>query len=195
MNKKQILASLNKIANELDNTGMHIEANSVTKVMTRLADEFNIETPADERENKRQQIINKSLDTKVKRSNVPKEIIYMIPDNSPLVTIREVADAFINRLQEIANEMISKLKRGKMSDLSGNVSIEYPFEGNILRMANHYKETLTSLLQLYNIPQAPVFYYINQKANEIVTKTKPQIEEYNEYHDEDLFRDDEKEST
>jgi len=178
MNKKQILASLNKIANELDNTGMHIEANSVTKVMTRLADEFNIETPADERENKRQQIINKSLDTKVKRSNVPKEIIYMIPDNSPLVTIREVADAFINRLQEIANEMISKLKRGKMSDLSGNVSIEYPFEGNILRMANHYKETLTSLLQLYNIPQAPVFYYINQKANEIVQKAKPHFEEY-----------------
>lgn len=195
MNKKQILASLNKIANELDNTGMHIEANSVTKVMTRLADEFNIETPADERENKRQQIINKSLDTKVKRSNVPKEIIYMIPDNSPLVTIREVADAFINRLQEIANEMISKLKRGKMSDLSGNVSIEYPFEGNILRMANHYKETLTSLLQLYNIPQAPVFYYINQKANEIVQKAKPHFEEYSAYHDEDLFRDDVKEST
>ena len=195
MNKKQILASLNKIANELDNTGMHIEANSVTKVMTRLADEFNIETPADERENKRQQIINKSLGTKVLRSNVPKEIIYMIPDNSPLVTIREVADAFINRLQEIANEMISKLKRGKMSDLSGNVSIEHPFEGNILRMANHYKETLTSLLQLYNIPQAPVFYYINQKANEIVQKAKPHFEEYKTYHDEDLFRDDVKEST
>lgn len=39
MNKKQILASLNNIANELDNTGLHVEANSVTKVMTRLADE------------------------------------------------------------------------------------------------------------------------------------------------------------
>jgi hypothetical protein len=37
MNKKQILASLNKIANELDNTGLHVEANSVTKVMTRLS--------------------------------------------------------------------------------------------------------------------------------------------------------------
>ena len=48
------------------------------------------------------------------------------------------------------------------------------------------------LLKIYNIPQAPVFYYINQKANEIIERTKPQIEEYNEYHDEDLFRDDEK---
>jgi len=41
MNKKQILASLNKIANQLDNTGLHVEANSVTKVMTRLAEEEN----------------------------------------------------------------------------------------------------------------------------------------------------------
>jgi hypothetical protein len=39
MNKKQILASLNKIANELDNTGLYTEANSITKVMTRLAQE------------------------------------------------------------------------------------------------------------------------------------------------------------
>lgn len=185
MNKRQILASLNKIANELDNTGMHVEANSVTKVMTRLADEFNIETPADERENKRQQIINKSLDTKVLRSNVPKTFLYMIPDNSPLVTIREVANAAINMLQEQANEMISELKRGK-------ITAEHPFEGNILRMANYYKETLTSVLQINNIPQAPVFYYINQKANEIVTRIKPKIEEYNAYHDDDLFLDDEK---
>ena len=185
MNKKQILASLNKIANELDNTGMHIEANSVTKVMTRLADEFNIETPADERENKRQQIINKSLDTKVLRSNVPKTFLYMIQGNSPFLTIREVADALINMLQEQSNESISEIKRGKQSG-------DQPFENNVLRMANYYKETLTSLLETYNIPQAPVFYHINQKANEIVQKAKPQIEEYNAYHDEDLFRDDEK---
>jgi len=41
MNKKQIIASLNKIANELDNTGLYTEANTVTKVMSRLAyDDF-----------------------------------------------------------------------------------------------------------------------------------------------------------
>ena len=47
MNKRQIVASLNKIANALDNNGLYIEANSVTNVMSRLAmdenDEYNIE--------------------------------------------------------------------------------------------------------------------------------------------------------
>jgi hypothetical protein len=185
MNKKQILASLNKIANELDNTGMHVEANSVTKVMTRLADEFNIETPADEKENKRQQIINNSLDTKVLRSNVPSTFLYMLEGNSPFVTIREIVNALTNMLQEQANESISEIKRGKQS-------ADQPFENNVLRMTNYYKETLTNLLKIYNIPQAPVFYYINQKANEIIERTKPQIEEYNAYHSSDLFLDDEK---
>ena len=42
MNKRQIIASLNKIANELDTTGLYKEANSVTKVMKRLvvADDY-----------------------------------------------------------------------------------------------------------------------------------------------------------
>jgi len=37
MNKRTVLASLNKIANELDNNGLHNEADTVTKVMSRLA--------------------------------------------------------------------------------------------------------------------------------------------------------------
>ena len=45
MNKKQIVASLNKIANELDNSGLYAEASTVTKVMSRVAmdenDEYN----------------------------------------------------------------------------------------------------------------------------------------------------------
>ena len=47
MNKKQIVASLNKIANELDINGLYTEANTVTKIMSRLAidenDEYNTE--------------------------------------------------------------------------------------------------------------------------------------------------------
>ena len=45
MNKRQIVASLNKIANELDKTGLYKEANTVTKVMSRIAmdDEYNTE--------------------------------------------------------------------------------------------------------------------------------------------------------
>jgi len=37
MNKRTIMASLNKIANALDNGGLHNEADTVTKVMSRLA--------------------------------------------------------------------------------------------------------------------------------------------------------------
>lgn len=37
MNKRQIIASLNKIANELDSASLFVEANTVTKVMTKLA--------------------------------------------------------------------------------------------------------------------------------------------------------------
>ena len=37
MNKRQIVASLNKIANELDNTGFHREANTLTNIMIKVA--------------------------------------------------------------------------------------------------------------------------------------------------------------
>ena len=40
MNKRTIMASLNKIANALDNGGLHNEADTVTKVMSRLAYDF-----------------------------------------------------------------------------------------------------------------------------------------------------------
>lgn len=40
--KKQILAQLNKIANELDVVGLHSEANSLTVVMRRLAEETSV---------------------------------------------------------------------------------------------------------------------------------------------------------
>ncbi len=40
MDKKQIIASLSNIANELDLTGLHTEANTVTRVMVKIADEF-----------------------------------------------------------------------------------------------------------------------------------------------------------
>lgn len=41
MNKRQIVASLNNIANTLDNSGFNREANTITSVMKRLAEEDN----------------------------------------------------------------------------------------------------------------------------------------------------------
>ena len=40
MNRRTVLASLNKIANQLDIEGLHNEADTVTKVMSRLANDF-----------------------------------------------------------------------------------------------------------------------------------------------------------
>jgi hypothetical protein len=37
MNKKQIIASLNDIANTLDNSGLYVEANTIAKIMSKLA--------------------------------------------------------------------------------------------------------------------------------------------------------------
>jgi hypothetical protein len=37
MNKRTVLASLNKIANELDNNGLYAEASAITKVMKKMA--------------------------------------------------------------------------------------------------------------------------------------------------------------
>ena len=43
MNKRQIIASLNKVANTLDLDGLHNEADSITKVMSRIANNFDEE--------------------------------------------------------------------------------------------------------------------------------------------------------
>ena len=40
MNKRQIIASLNKVANELDVSGLYKEANTITNIMKRLAEDF-----------------------------------------------------------------------------------------------------------------------------------------------------------
>ena len=50
MNKRQIIASLNNIANELDFSGLYKEASSLTNVMKRLADESNLNPIFDPRQ-------------------------------------------------------------------------------------------------------------------------------------------------
>ena len=50
MNKRQIISSLNNIANTLDYSGMIKEANTITKVMKRLAEEEKMMTSVSEEE-------------------------------------------------------------------------------------------------------------------------------------------------
>jgi hypothetical protein len=186
MNKRQILAALNNIANQLDNTGLIKESDSVTNIMTRLADEFNIETPADERENKRQRIITQALNTTVRKDNLDSTLYYYVPDE-PRLTIKQIADALIERVNLNANELIDLLNRGKMTP-------ELMVKNSLITM-NRFKEKLYDLLKMYAVPSAPVFYYLNQGHAPIIEKINNKIKEYEEYHDSDLFRDDVKEST
>ena len=186
MNKKQILASLNNIANELDNTGLHVEANSVTKVMTRLADEFNIETPADERENKRQRVITEALSTQVRKDNLSNTMQYYVP-GGPILTIREIADALIEKMDRDSDALITMLNQGKMG---AEVIVQ-----NSLNMMNSLQQQLLDVFKMYRIPSAPVFYYMNQAHKPIIAKLNKKVDEYNEYHDEDLFKDDENNPT
>lgn len=44
MNKRQIIASLNNLANSLDISGLYSEANTITKVMIKLAQEEKMKT-------------------------------------------------------------------------------------------------------------------------------------------------------
>ena len=40
MNKRQIIASLNDIANELDDTGLYRDANRVTQIMVKMSQDL-----------------------------------------------------------------------------------------------------------------------------------------------------------
>lgn len=50
MNKRQILSSLNNIANQLDNSNLYSEAYTITKVMVKLAEEEKMKTKHSEEE-------------------------------------------------------------------------------------------------------------------------------------------------
>ena len=66
MNKRQIISSLNNIANSLDNSGYYHEATNLTKVMVRIADEFNIsDSPSDEITNEPKSKIDEELKRRV----------------------------------------------------------------------------------------------------------------------------------
>jgi ABC-type xylose transport system substrate-binding protein len=67
MNKRQIIASLNNIANTLDNSGLFKEATSITKVMIKLAEEeSNNNEPEPERKSHLQRMIEQ-YERRVKR--------------------------------------------------------------------------------------------------------------------------------
>ena len=71
MNKRQIIASLNKIANELDNTGSYNEAHTLTKIMSKIAQMS--DTPTDLEEPTAE--TTEKVDNPVEMSKVPVELL------------------------------------------------------------------------------------------------------------------------
>jgi len=67
INKRKIISSLNNIANSLDNSGLFKEANTITKVMVKLAEEeSNNNEPEPERKSHLQRMIEQ-YERRVKR--------------------------------------------------------------------------------------------------------------------------------
>lgn len=109
MNKKQIVASLNKIANELDNSGLYAEASTVTKVMSRIASDMDIVRErdlgglvGDIRDPQRQKgdLFGNYMDNN--KNNVIHALAEAIQDmeDDPMIS-----DAEIDKVRQIMNEL------------------------------------------------------------------------------------------
>jgi len=77
MNKRQIIASLNDIANELDSNSLNKEANTITDVMVRIADEFDTREDFDDKPPVNEQKTKPSIKSKsqLKESAVLKKTL------------------------------------------------------------------------------------------------------------------------
>ena len=87
MNKKIIIASLNKIANELDNIGSFVDANEVTKIMVKIAQE----DPGQENE-----IFNDTLNESVKRNQKITEFQSKINTTTKLDELYNLKNQLLN---------------------------------------------------------------------------------------------------
>lgn len=108
MNKKQIVASLNKIANELDNSGLYAEASTVTKVMSRLASDM------DNFQKDPSGYVGDILDPERKRGDLYGN--YM--DNNK----NKVIDALAEAIQDMEdNDMISAAEIDKVREIKNEL--------------------------------------------------------------------------
>ena len=92
MNKRQIIASLNNIANTLDNSGLYKEANTITNVMKKLAQEQNLDNPPfdipDDSEQKR-------------RDNIHNELTELTNGHSALMVVVDLYNEIENMMSQI----------------------------------------------------------------------------------------------
>ena len=96
MNKKQVVASLNKIANELDNNGLYQEANVVTNVMVKIS-QSNVPPP-------------NSLGAFVNDPVYVKEVMKSIEDQAKKDIKQKINEKNIEGAKQIYRETLKKLK-------------------------------------------------------------------------------------
>jgi len=100
MNKRTIIASLHKIANELDTTGLYKEANTITNVMKKIAQELDHDNDSDE----------------TRPEGVPTYPYKFNPRLSPLRGVNNPED---QRLVQKSHELLIKAK--KMFGTEGSI--------------------------------------------------------------------------
>ncbi len=135
MNKRQIVASLNNIANTLDNSGLHKEANTITKVMVRVADEFNhfVDEP------------------ETKPVNNPETK----PESKNSTILQNVIDKFERKVDEICSN--SKDAKQAMSLMSNEYYkglihiIDYSSSKDRPKFGNYAMEIMNDCLKKYNL--------------------------------------------
>lgn len=206
MNKKTIVASLNKIANELDINCLYKEANTVTQVMIRMADEFNmtddenmpmvnpktfqkpmedkepeLPTPEeDSKEKRRQQILKEVLDTQISPITISNEIrgkIYRDDINdSSPTTYRKIIDSFFRKL---ANNVGTMLKNHYTKTSERHSYDEFIQEV----VARFIQDIERNEQRATRFPLPPIRFYINQKYRNLVLKVAQLEEEFSAYHD------------
>lgn len=206
MNKKTIVASLNKIANELDINCLYKEANTVTKVMIRIADEFNmtddenmpmvnpntfqkpmqdkepeLSTPEeDPKEKRRQQILKEVLDTQISPMTINKEIRESMDsgtiNDSTPTTYRRIIDSFFSKL---ANKVGKMLKNHYTKTSERHSFDEYIQE----LVARFIQDIERNEQRATRFPLPPIRFYINQKYRNLVLMVAQLEEEFGAYHD------------
>ena len=186
MNKRQIIASLNNIANTLDNSGLYKEANSITNIMKRLAQE---DSP---NPNGTSEDLNREL-------QILQNVLYGIVENqSPTQDtlphmVKHVLSDLNKRLDllisDFANRVSDDLKpyfleeAQKLKELAMHRSIlvqSLPIEGKFSRLVVPYREDMSVrelikeyLKYIFNKAQ-----YTSLDPKELQDLSSEQVEEF-----------------
>lgn len=136
--KIKILKSLENIANEFDNNKLYRQANSITKVMIKLADEFNIEENLDENLLDRRFNLNDFKNKfKSKSNRIEIQGMYKLFDMVENPTVKDAIDTIYDRLS-------NKYKKYKFDSVKWELNDETNW--GMSNMVSMYWDTIGVLL-------------------------------------------------